>query len=270
MSDTYEAPYEAEQAGNALIPETPPEPTEAPKETEAPAGNQRPAWLPEKFSRPEDMALAYANLEARMSATPKSGDTTNTEGQPAPAESTVQPIDQGTMQQLYDEFAMYGSITPQSYNMLLNNYGITRDVADSHISALQGQAEAQAQTVYSMVGGKDEWNAMIGWAQREMPTEKREGYNQMIAQANASGNMSLVRTAVDQMRAEWQASEGARPKQPGGYTTPAPGGNAQSEFGPVTPFKSDQELHAAQKDRRYQERADYRDWVYRRINAGGI
>jgi len=270
MAEQYNAPHEAEtKGGNVLIPETPTEPNVAPETLETQAAPARPANLPAKFNSWDDMALAYANLEARHSANTKSGDATSKDGGTPPAPAGPAELTQGTMQALYDEFAASGRLSPATYQMLNEKHGLVASTVDAHIAALQGQAALQANAVYALAGGQDEYNAMIAWARRELPAEKQQGYNDLIAQASASGNMSLVETAVSQLRNEWQASEGARPKQPSTFVTPA-GGPVQSGFGPITPFASDEEMHAAQRDPRYHQRADYREWVYKRINAGGI
>jgi len=264
MAETYEAPHEVSDP----LDEQAFQPPEEPKEPQAP---ERPEWLPEKFKSPEDLALSYASLEARLAAgAPKTPEGTEAQATP---QGTQGPkvLDEVVMQQLYNEYADKGTLSPQTYAMLVNDYNLPESVVNAHIGALRGKAEADAESLYALVGGKDEYNRMAAWAGREMPAEKRAAYDDMIAAANATGNRDLVAMAIEAMAVQWRESEGSPTPRAGTFTPQSGGPNGPDQgFGPITPYPDMESFHADQRKPEYHTSAAFRNHVIARFGRSGL
>lgn len=226
----------------------------------------RPGWLPQKFSSPEDLALAYANLEARLA----------TQGQPqAPASQQQPPVappgTQGpkelrteVMENLYNEYEQLGGLSAQTYAMLRNEYGLPQQIVDAHISALRGKAELEAQEMYNVVGGKDAYERMVGWAGRQLSPADRAAYDGMIRNANKTGDKNLVRMAVEALALKWRASEGYHGQQAPRVTL---GGPVSPNGLSNAPYQSVEEFHADQRKPEYKTNEAFRNNVIERWAA---
>ena len=261
MAEQYEVPITQETNETGVVPGP-----QAPLTQAEP----RPDWLPEKYARPEDMALAHANAEARLTQLQQ-----QIAGQPAPAvdangNPVTPPVPQvpdvnsvpelagEALQGYYNEFAAHGALSNASYQELQSKYGIPANLVNAHIAGLQGQAERDAEDLYQIVGGKEQYDAMGAWAVRSMSTEEQQGYNSLIANANASGDKNLLAMAVKSLATRWQESEGRR-----GPVSPIPTAPAMMGQGYSTP----EEAAEAVADPKYKTSAAFRQQHYTRLAA---
>lgn len=263
MAEEYQVP---------VSPETPDQVVTTEPVTPVVASETRPAWLPEKYNRPEDMVLAHANAEARLTqlsqqlaSTKSPTPALDAEGKPVPVVPQAQTpqgvpeLDSNVLQGYYDEFSASGALSPGSYMELQTKYGIPAALVDAHIAGLQGQAQHDAEGLYQIVGGKDNYAKMAAWAGRSLSAEERAGYDSMIANANASGDRNLLAMAVKSLATRWQESEGKQ-RLP---VSPTPMPSVSTGAGYTTP----EEAAAAVADPKYKTDAAFRQQHYTRLAA---
>lgn len=225
---------------------TGPENTEAPTQQEmteqvsseemAPQA-ERPAWLPEGFDSPEDLAKAYAELQASKQEAP--------DEEMSPEEVAA---DQ-KLNKFSSEFFEKGSLSPESYKELAK-MGYPRSVVDQFIDGQKARMAMEEQQIFSEIGGKDQYNAMIDWAGKNMKQTEIDAYNRAVE----SGDMNSAMFAVKGLQARFRAASGAaEPRLMQGGKT-APGG-----------FESVAQVVAAMSDPRYKIDPAYRAQVERKI-----
>lgn len=209
----------------------------------APA-QERPQWLPEKFQSPEDLARAYSELESQF-----------TRVNQTPTEQAPQGnVPQERFEFFSQEFAQNGTLSDKSYAEL-QNLGIPRDLVDAYISGQQALAETQVNTVYSTVGGPEQYQAMTEWAAENLPEADVDAFNNAIE----SGDQSMVMFAVRGLAAQFAAANNS-PRLVQGSTS----NNGTSAF------RSLAEVTAAMRDPRYRRDPAYRADVESRLRVSNV
>ena len=228
--------------------------------TEAEATPQKPNWLPDKFKSPEDLAKAYLELEKKIgkkadepvkTPTETSKATESTEGVTAAKEVIgVQAFDEYSK-----EFLDAGSLSDESYQKL-EAKGFGKDIVDSFIRGQQALVTGQINEVYNAVGGQEQYQGMIQWAEDALSAEEVSTFNELIN----SGNHQQTLLAVRGLQSRYQ-NQNKSPKLLGG--APATSNNIQA-------YRSTAELVAAMSDPRYKVDPAYRRDVERRLEHSDI
>jgi hypothetical protein len=150
---------------------------QAPQE-QAEAQVERPEWLPEKFQSPEDLAQAYGELEGKLSS----------EGQP------------DALGEFHKEYEESGKLGDESYAKL-EKLGITRDMVDVYISGFQGAQTQEADAVYNLAGGKEQFETMAAWAGGNLAEGEVNTLNEMLGQGGESAKMAtqMIKSRYDQV-----------------------------------------------------------------------
>lgn len=212
--------------------------------------SERPAWLPEKFSTPEDMARAYGELERKQS-TPAT-----TEGAPDFKEAEKAVATAGLDFDTYaQEFSTHGGLTEESYAELASK-GFDRDLVDSFIEGQQAIAAGYSDQVLSEVGGGEAYQEMVEWAKSNLSPAEIDAYNQQVE----SRNIHAARMAVLGLQARFQAVNGREPTLLDGDVTTSSG----------KAFRSTAEMTAAMRDPRYKTDPAYRQDVADRLAHSDI
>ena len=146
------------------------------------ANEERPQWLPEKFSNAQELATAYANLEAKM------GKVEAPEAPEAP-EKALAGAD--TLQTYYDEYAQTGELTEESFGAL-EGMGLSRELVSSFMQGQKATHEAELNKIYQDVGGAEAYQAALGWAVQAMKPEEIQAYNDQVE----TGDMATAMVAV--------------------------------------------------------------------------
>jgi len=134
----------------------------------------RPDWLPAKFSSPQDMAKAYAELEAKQGAQP--GQIHANPETPAPAPGG----DLGTyLEAAANEYDSTGQLSYATQTALAA-HGIPPQLQATYIAGLNAQAGQEMQTIHGAVGGEQQWNQMVQWAQQNLQPQEVEAFNAML------------------------------------------------------------------------------------------
>lgn len=227
------------------------EPSAQPQDAAVIVGNQpegdqgRPEWLPPKFQSPEDLASAYAELEAKFTQV----------NQKSFADKAAKAnISEEEMQAFSQEFMQNGTLSDRSFANL-EARGIPRYVVEMYIEGQKAVAESQVAAVYNVVGGQQQYQAMIDWAAESLPESEIDAFNAMID----SGDQASIMFAIQGLQARY-ASVNAAPRLVQGGT-----------MGPGTsPFRSLAEVTAAMRDPKYRNDPAYRKDVESRLAISNI
>lgn len=199
---------------------------------EAPKAEERPSWLPEKFTKPEDLAAAYASLEGKLTSSGKS----------------LESLDAYS-----EEFAANGTLSEESVKEIAA-LGIPESTVRAYIAGQEALAEGNLKSIMEVAGGEEQYKALTAWAQTNIPEEQVNAYNAIME----NGDGSTIKMAVAGLRARYEQTNGSIAK-PGrllqGGTTTESGGT----------FRSVAEIVTAMSDPRYSKDPAYRADVERRI-----
>lgn len=234
--------------------EQPAEPQEAPKETPAEGAKERPEGVPEKFWNAETgevnteaLLKSYSELEAKMSGKEENqegGDENAPEGGDAPAPLTE------AFSSAQTEYAETGNLSDETIGKL-EAAGIDRATIDTYVAGVKAIEAQMTQQAYTLVGGEDNYKAMIGWAKANLSETEAAAFDRAV---QSQDTMSL---AIRGLYQQYQSANGNEP--------PAINGKPSSNSSGVSAFKSSAEMKAAMADPRYKTDASYRDDVAKRI-----
>jgi hypothetical protein len=208
---------------------------------------ERPEWLPEKFKSVEDMAKAYSELESKL-------------GQPQQEEEEVEEftadasvsevaevlgangIDFEVLQQEYQEL---GGLSAEAY-AALEEAGFPESVVDQWIAGQQAISQQVQSEMYSLVGGQEQYQEMVGWAAEALPESEIDAFNATME----TQDPNMIRLAIQGLNARYR-SEAAPNLLQGGTGAVSTGGK----------FESNAELTQAMSDPRYAKDPAYRQAV---------
>jgi hypothetical protein len=227
----------------------------------------RPEWLPEKFDSPEKMAQAYAELERRLGSNSAEEDTeevdeTETTQELADkldvkAKEVSEVLDNAGLDfaTFQDEYLENGKLSDDAYKAL-DEAGFDRSLVDSWIKGQEALASRTTQDVFDLVGGSNNYQAMVQWASDALEASEIEAYNANVD----SGDPSLIRFAVQGLAARYRSEVGTEPKL-------VQGANTTSSSGA---FQSAAELTAAMRDPRYHNDPAYRKAVSDKLARSSV
>lgn len=220
----------------------------------------RPEWLPEKFQSVEDMAKAYAELEAKLGAKPqdnpqtdpaKTGDTNQTGQNPEQALSE-KGLDLSTFTA---EFNAKGELSAESYAKLAAA-GFDKGLVDNYINGQKAVMSQYETAVVSEVGGSEKYSEMVTWAKANMTDAEINAYNAAVS----SGDLAQAKLAVLGLGAKFSKAVGSEPRLVQGRT------NSASE----DVFESTAQLTEAMRDPRYRKDPAFRAKVQSKLARSNI
>lgn len=224
---------------------------------------ERPAWLPEKFKDAEQMALAYGELERKLSGAPEvkpaAAPETKVEAPavdpnapkvetPPSTETQVAAALKANGFELANytkEFNEKGALSPESY-AALEKGGFAKDLVDDFIAGQKAVANNHAVTLFAAAGGQEEYGKMTAWAKTALTPAQIAAFNSTVTNANAKDAAML---AIQGLRAQYVAAVGTDPALVTANTNMNNGSDV---------FRSAAELTSAQKDPRYAKDPAYR------------
>jgi hypothetical protein len=130
--------------------------------------------------------------------------------------------------------------------------GVDRGTLDSIVAGQKALAEKKQESVYTKVGGEQQYRTMQQWASANFSAEEKMAYTRIMAQ----GSPAEINMAVDALKARYVAANGN-----GG--TPLEGHGASG----VTGFASTAEMTQAMRDPRYAKDPAYRQEVANKVAA---
>ena len=152
-----------------------------------------------------------------------------------------------------------GTISDEHYAQL-EKAGLARDTIDTYLDgvrATEGYANEdltnrQIDSVRNSVGGKAEYDKIVGWAGQNLSKDEIQSFDELIG----TGNVGAIQLAVAGLKAQYQEANG--------YEGRMLTGKAPQTSGDV--FRSQQELVAAMSDPRYDEDPAYRQDVIEKLD----
>ena len=219
----------------------------------------RPEWLPEKFQSVEDMAKAYAELEAKLGAKPQ--DNPQTDPAKAYTNQTGQNPEQVLSEKGLDlstftaEFNAKGELSADSYAKLAAA-GFDKGLVDNYISGQKAVAAQYETAVVSEVGGSEKYSEMVTWAKANMTDAEINAYNAAVS----SGDVAQAKLAVLGLSAKFQKTVGSEPRLVQGRT------NSASE----DVFESTAQLTESMRDPRYAKDPAYRAKVQAKLARSNV
>lgn len=221
----------------------------------APTAAQRPDYIPEKFwdaakgvVKAEEMAKSYAELEKKQSQPQPITD-------PKAVESTIAAKGLN-IDEFAQEFAKSGKLSDESYKKL-DGAGVPKATVDAYIAGQQAIAEKMANEAYAVVGGKDQYAAMIKWAGASMTQDEIAAFDKAVT----SGDSNAMRLAIEGLKARYVAANGSDPKLVNGT-------GDGSQTGDV--FRSWNEVTVAMQDTRYGRDPAYTQDLMNKLNRSEL
>jgi hypothetical protein len=174
---------------------------------EAPA-EDRPEWLPKKFTSPEDLAKAYAALEAKLGQPKEPEAAPEVKAEEAPQGEAEKALASKGLDfnEFQAEFSEQGALSDESLARL-EKAGIPREIVDAYIEGQQLRAASIRDTVFKEIGGEDAFNTTVAWAKDNLSAEEIAAYNKVVD----SGDVAATRLAVQGLHARYRASEAFEP-----------------------------------------------------------
>lgn len=218
-----------------------------------------------KKDKGEEVSLEqiYKDLESEV-LTPKE-DKNNTVQTTIPEEEKEEDIEDLQKQKdesnidftkYEQEFFNNGELSEDSYKEL-EEQGFSKDVINRYIEGTQALAEKQAQEVFEVVGGEEEYQKVIEWAGDNLTDEEKQIYNQAVE----SGNISQAKFAVEALYGRYNRNEGQKPSVIQGKT---PQTNTSAKF------NSRQEVTEAMNNPKYQTDPAFRAEVIRKLKNSNV
>jgi len=204
----------------------------------------RPEWLPEKFSSAEDLAKAYGELEKKLSkpeAVEEVKGNTN--------ETTT-----NTLEPYYQEFAEKGELSEKSYKSL-EKLGLNKDLVDGYIAGQKAIADNEVKMVHDTVGGKDNYEKVIQYAQNNLTKAEQDAFNLTLD----TGSIEQVKFAVQAIASRVGIS---------GSTSQMIEGDTETTA--IDAFQSIAQLTEAMNNPKYDRDPAYRREVERKIAKSSV
>lgn len=154
------------------------------------------------------------------------------------------------------EFVTKGELSEASYKKLAE-VGIPKSVVDAYIEGQRVLLEQQANQVFSVVGGKEQYQELIKWAADNLTDSEIEAFN-----ASVGGSVQQAVLAVEGLYAKYLKANGTPPKL---IEQTESSGVSMSER-----FESIEQLTEAMADPRYKNDPAYRDKVMRKLKNSNI
>jgi hypothetical protein len=210
---------------------------------------ERPEWLPEKFKSPEDMAKAYSALESKLGQPQREEEVSEEVQELVSADASeisevlgANGIDFDVLQQEYQEL---GGLSEDAY-AALEEAGFPEAVVDQWIAGQQAISQQVQTEMFSLVGGQEQYQELVGWAADALPEAEIDAFNATMA----TQDPNMIRLAIQGLNARYR-SEAAPSLLQGGTGPVSTGGK----------FESTAELTAAMSDPRYEKDPAYRQQV---------
>lgn len=236
-----------------------------------PSADDRPEWLNEKFTSVEAQAKAYSELEKKLGA-PKVDDKAVVEPDApvVPDSEDVKAAKELTAKAGVDfdalsaNYAKNGKLEDAEYEALAKA-NIPKALVDSFIKGQQalatadeGRVEATRQSVFTTVGGEENYATMVAWAGETFTEAEIAVFNDAVNGTNTDATMFAVKA----LKAQYEAAEGFEP------TTPLRG--TKSPGNSNAAYRSIAEMEKDMNDPRYQTDPAWRADVARKLDASDI
>ena len=208
-----------------------------------------------KFSSAAELESAYIALQSKLGSPVEAAEESPVDaGAAANTEKaeTAATLTTDTFDAYVSEFQTKGQLSEESYKAL-DKLGVSRGLVDSYIEGRKSAAAAQADAIYSEVGGAAQYQEVIKWAAENLNADDVAQYNKIVQ----SGDVKQQAFAARSLLAQYRANNSAEPAR-------TIEGRRGASTGSM-PFASRAEMVSAMQDPRYQKDPAYRAQVISRI-----
>ena len=216
-----------------------------------------------KYKDPKDLETAYKELEKKLGEKSEpASDETKSETEPEPEEEAPKDTEPNFLDQLWEE-GTTSKITKETFDKLSK-----MDPVEVAKMAMQQRSQAQqapqareftdkdVQQIHGLVGGEENYNNMMGWANQNVPEQEVKLYDAVMDK----GDPLAAYFAVQAMALRYQDKVG----KDGQLVT----GKAPKQTSDV--FQSQQEMVKAMEDSRYSDDPAYREAILQKLERSNI
>ena len=198
----------------------------------------------EKFKSTEDLAKSYAELQRKFTQNQQQKPETQTETKTEQTEPQVESYTAEQAAQVYGKETvealaekgmnlaevMYkadnGGDISEHYDTLAEAFNVPRQVVENYVSGAkapqpsepQGLSEQQEQSIKDEVGGDEAWKQMGAWANKNLPKDVVESFDETMD----SGNIDAIKWAVRNLQIQMASPTAVvEPKLIGGGDVPS-------------------------------------------------
>ena len=198
----------------------------------------------EKFKNTEDLAKSYAELQRKFTQNQQQKPETQTETKTEQTEPQVESYTAEQAAQVYGKETvealaekgmnlaevMYkadnGGDISEHYDTLAEAFNVPRQVVENYVSGAkapqpsepQGLSEQQEQSIKDEVGGDEAWKQMGAWANKNLPKDVVESFDETMD----SGNIDAIKWAVRNLQIQMASPTAVvEPKLIGGGDVPS-------------------------------------------------
>jgi hypothetical protein len=229
-------------------------PAPAPEVPTEEAQPERPEWLDEKFGSPEDLAQAYRELQARMSAGQEPEE-------PAPEEAITEAagVTTASLEPYAEEYYSTGELSDDSFAQL-EGMGLSRELVQAFMEGQQALQSAELGKIYEQAGGQEAYSKALAWAAQTMSADEIRAYNDQVE----AGDLAAAGVAVRGLMAMFYQSHGADDREASLLPTEptGSGGNA--------PYESVAQVMVDMKNPAYKKDPAFRAQVAKRLERSNI
>jgi len=209
----------------------------------------------------EDLEALYKSLESELGKQNTKEPKDNTiptqdeqKQEEVKEELKESPVDFKKFEQ---EFFESGDLSEESYKELQEN-GFPKNVVDNYLAGVKAQADTQAQEVFNVVDGEENYTQMVEWADKNLSDDEKRVFNQSVT----SNDITQAKFAVEALYSRFTKAEGGRPQRVihGGKV---PQSNSGS-------FQSRAEVTEAMSNPKYESDPAFRAEVQRKLRNSDV
>ena len=222
---------------------------------------QQEGKLAGKYENAQELERAYQELERKLGekSEPVSGES---ESEIEPDEEVSDDYEPNLLDALWEE-GTNDSLSEETFEELKNMDPVeVAKMAMEQRNRMQGApqsrdfTDADVNQIQGLVGGEENYNQMLGWAQGNLPSQEIELFDAVMDQ----GNTLAAYFAVQSMALRYQDGVGRDGQM---VTGKAPRSDGDS-------FKSQAEMVQAMEDPRYNDDPAYREQVMEKLQRSDI
>lgn len=215
-----------------------------PVEEPVPATDAAPA----AEATPEEPATPGLTIETQEEPNEEGKEDTSEGKQEDPAD-TAAAIPAELFDKASEEFAQTGVLTDETIESFVSK-GIPREFIDTYVAGARALQAELTREAHDLVGGSDNWNAMMAWA-KTLPQGDKEAFNEAVT------NPKTSTLAIQGLYSRFTAANGSE----------APSASAGAEHGAIggDVYQSKAEMTSDMRDPRYKADAAFRAGVEQKI-----
>jgi len=226
-------------------------------------GQEENELLAGKYKNAEDLEEAYLELQKKLgSDDDEVEDTTLDQDELELDEATADGVNliQDASAEYYENEGAISAETMEEFAKmdsrdLVNAFVAIQENSPETVGGGPDLTDAEMNTVYSSVGGEEEYGKLTSWAADNMEDKALDAFNSIID----AGNPTAIQIAVAGMKAEYDNQEGYEGRMLQGKAASARDG-----------FRSQAEVVRAMSDPRYDRDPAYRQDLYDKLERSNV